>query len=138
MPDRTLLDQYAQARKTAAQAEAAAKDARAARAEAEQALLDAMADEGTTSSGTDQFTVSISRKLHPSVVGDRLIAAAALAEDPSFADITKVDVNLNTLGALIRELAEKHPDQDPMDLLPEGARDHIRVFEKYALNFRSK
>jgi hypothetical protein len=138
MPDSTLLDRYAQARKDAAAAEDAAKDARRARADAERALLDAMADEGTTSAGTDQFTVSVSRKLRPSVTGDKAAACAFLADDPSFRDITKVDVNLQTLGSLIRELAAKHPDQDPMDLLPPGARDHIQIYEQYALNFRSK
>lgn len=138
MPSRTLLDDYAQARKAAADAEATAKDARAARSRAEQALLDAMADEGTTSAGTDDFTVSVSRKLRPQVTGDKEIACRAFADDPSFGAITKVDVNLNTLGSLVRELAAAHPDQDPNDLLPPGARDHIGIYEQYALNFRSK
>jgi hypothetical protein len=138
MPSKTLLDEYLMCREAKEAADAAQKTAAQNFRTAEQRLMDAMADEGVANVGTDRFAVTASTTLRPRVIGDKALAAALLAEDPSFRDITKVDVNLNTLGALIRERAEQHPDMDPMELLPPAAREHVEIYEQQRLNFRRK
>lgn len=138
MPNPTLLDHYHQTRLTKQETEAAAKDAAAAFRNAEQELLDAMADEGISTVGTDRFTVSTSRTLRVQTVGDKAAAAERLADMDGFGAFVKRDFNLNSLSAHVRELADKNPDQDPRELLPPEVRDDLSVFEHYRLNFRSK
>jgi hypothetical protein len=138
MPDPTLLDTYHQARAAKQETEATAKAAAAEFRDAEQALLDAMADEGISTVGTDKFTVSTSRTLRVQTVGDKAAAAERLAAHGGFDAFVKRDFNLNSLSAHVRELAEKQPDIDPRELLPADVRDDLSVFEQYRLNFRSK